>query len=579
MKSIQVAEFFARIGIKADTRQLDMLMGQMKNLAVYTRQLRGLTKNAFKFRTDSADLEKTRQRLGATVSEVRNLRAEIGRLKSINVTANVGANVRQGGGFGGGAGGNRGGGRFGFADGGIGAGAIIRAGIAPVAATVIGTDIVQTSMKIDAARAALLSVTGTAADAQQQFEWLRSEADRIGFTFLDNTRTFTNFLAAGKSVGVGTQEIQEIFRSTAEYGRVLGLSNDDLAGTFRALQQMLSKGTVQSEELKGQLGERLPGAVGLAADALGVTTEQLFKMLENGEVLAKDLLPKLAREFTRAAHTGGAFAKAQKSTAAELARFENQWNDLQDAFARSGFLVAVTKGIDALSAAMEKLSPLVKEIGEGFGLLAEFFEAVFNPAVLTTLGILGFLYLAMSGLLPLIAGLVIVIGMLAVQVIVAAAPWLLLAAGITAVVAIVEDLYSAMTGGPSQFKEWAEAGNPVAKMFLSVAEAITTAISAMKEFLGFGDKKKVSIMADPKGFGNITDIALGTGPSRSMFDAIAGGSQQADQPIMTGSTYNDFNNNFTVTVMGSGDPNKDARAVKAALEDMIGTASLSILSP
>jgi len=576
MKSIQVAEFFARIGIKADTRQLDMLMGQMKNLAVYTRQLRGLTKNAFKFRTDNADLDRARQRLGATVSEVRNLRAEIMRLRSTNVNVNVGANVRRSSGGGFGARGGNAGGRFGFANGGIGAGAMIRAGIAPVAATVIGTDIVQTTMKIDAAKAALLSVTGVAADAEQQYKWLRAEADRIGFTFLENTRTFTNFLAAGKSVGVGTEEVKDIFKATAEYGRVLGLSNDDLAGTFRALQQMLSKGTIQSEELKGQLGERLPGAVGLAADALGVTTEELFKMLQNGQVLAKDLLPKLAKEFTKAAHTAGAFEKAQRSTAAQVARFENQWNDLQDAFARSGFLVAVTKGIDALSTAMKELEPTIKHVGEGFSIMAEFLEAVFNPAVLTTIGVIGFLYLAMSGLLPLVTGLIIVFGMLAVQVIVAAAPWIALGVAIFAVVAVVEDLYYAMTDGSGQFKKWADEGSNLAKIFLKVAEAVTTAITAVKEMLGLGGKKIKPITVDPKAFGNVTDMALSTGLSGSLVNSIVGGSEVANQPLMTGSTYNNFDNQFSVTVMGSGDPDRDARAVRQALEDMIGSESLGL---
>ena len=56
----------------------------------------------------------------------------------------------------------------------------------------------------------------------------------------------------------------------------------------------MSKGTVQAEELRGQLGERLPGAFNLAAQAMGVTTQELNKMLDNGEVLAIDLLPKLA---------------------------------------------------------------------------------------------------------------------------------------------------------------------------------------------------------------------------------------------------------------------------------------------
>ena len=41
----------------------------------------------------------------------------------------------------------------------------------------------------------------------------------------------------------------------------MGLSADQTSGVLLALQQMISKGTVQAEELRGQLGERLPGAL------------------------------------------------------------------------------------------------------------------------------------------------------------------------------------------------------------------------------------------------------------------------------------------------------------------------------
>jgi tape measure domain-containing protein len=69
----------------------------------------------------------------------------------------------------------------------------------------------------------------------------------------------------------------------------------NLANEPAVVKKMLSKGNVQAEELRGQLGERLPGAISYAAKALGVTTRQLNKMLEQGQVLAEDMIPKLSR--------------------------------------------------------------------------------------------------------------------------------------------------------------------------------------------------------------------------------------------------------------------------------------------
>ena len=77
----------------------------------------------------------------------------------------------------------------------------------------------------------------------------------------------------------------------------MGLSADDTRGALRALEQIVSKGTVSAEELRGQLGERLPGAFQIASRAMGVTTQELGEMLQRGEVLVEDLLPKLAKEL------------------------------------------------------------------------------------------------------------------------------------------------------------------------------------------------------------------------------------------------------------------------------------------
>ncbi len=80
----------------------------------------------------------------------------------------------------------------------------------------------------------------------------------------------------------------------AKAGAVLGLRTDEMSGIFLALEQMLSKGKVTTEELRRQLGERLPGAFGIMAASLGVTLPKLDEMLKKGELLSADVLPGFA---------------------------------------------------------------------------------------------------------------------------------------------------------------------------------------------------------------------------------------------------------------------------------------------
>lgn len=112
-----------------------------------------------------------------------------------------------------------------------------------------------------------------------------------------------------------------VFEAVSKAATVMKLSGEQTEGAFLALGQMISKGTVSAEELRGQLGERLPGAFQLAARAMGVTTSQLGEMMKAGEVISEDFLPKFAAELERTFSPG--VAKAQNSFNANMNRFKN----------------------------------------------------------------------------------------------------------------------------------------------------------------------------------------------------------------------------------------------------------------
>ena len=98
-------------------------------------------------------------------------------------------------------------------------------------------------------------------------------------------RVHLHLQQAGLEVG----QLRQVFRQVSESGRVLKLSNDQIAGTFNALIQIAGKGTLQMEELRQQLGDRIPGAVGIMANALGYGKDELaqfYKDVENGVVQA-----------------------------------------------------------------------------------------------------------------------------------------------------------------------------------------------------------------------------------------------------------------------------------------------------
>jgi len=161
-------------------------------------------------------------------------------------------------------------------------------------------------------------------------------AKDLGLDLLVAAESFAALSAAAQGTTLQGQETRDIFEAISKASRALGLSSDQTRGAFRAIEQIISKGTVQAEELRGQLGERLPGAFQIAAKAIGVTTEELNKMLEQGEVIADEFLPRFADELEN--RFGDAAEAAGDDAQAAFNRLNTALVELQNNIAESGLL-------------------------------------------------------------------------------------------------------------------------------------------------------------------------------------------------------------------------------------------------
>jgi tape measure domain-containing protein len=136
---------------------------------------------------------------------------------------------------------------------------------------------------------------GAAAIAQT-----KSFADKYGINYeasLEGVKTLTGGLM---SLNMPLKEQMKIFEGVGKGVAAMGLTADQSKGAMLALGQMASKGTVSAEELRGQLAEKIPGAFGIAAQAMGVTEKKLGEMMQKGEVASKDFLPKFAAQMEKA---------------------------------------------------------------------------------------------------------------------------------------------------------------------------------------------------------------------------------------------------------------------------------------
>jgi tape measure domain-containing protein len=137
---------------------------------------------------------------------------------------------------------------------------------------------------------------------------------------------------------------------------VMHLTADETNGAMYAIQQMVSKGKVSTEELSRQLGERMPGTFQLAADAMGLTTKALAEHLKEGKIFAEDFLPKFAAKLKE--HYGSGIEDASKSMQANLGRMSTAWFNFmsQMGMSKEGFI----------NGAILKITSAIKLFGDAF---------------------------------------------------------------------------------------------------------------------------------------------------------------------------------------------------------------------
>lgn len=218
----------------------------------------------------------------------------------------------------------------------------------------------------------------TGRGSAQEMAFVSDVARRLGLEFDSAAGAYARLASAARGTALAGQGARDVFQAVANAAAVMGLSTSETEGVLQALQQMISKGTVQAEELRGQLGERLPGAFQIAARAMGVSTEELGKLLEQGRVVAEDFLPRFATQLER--ELGGSADRAADRLEASVNRMGNAWTRLKTAVGDAGVSTAVsslsemvtyemTAVSDAMESARQRGGNSLMQLSNGIGML------------------------------------------------------------------------------------------------------------------------------------------------------------------------------------------------------------------
>lgn len=237
----------------------------------------------------------------------------------------------------------------------------------------------QTGQAFESIESSMLAATGNTKDAAAEMQYMIDLSKRLGLRVKEVSNEYTKFKFSAKGK-ISTEQQQELFTSVSELGTVLGISQERMKLSMNAMSQMMSKTTVQADELKNQLAESLPGSIGIFARALGISEKELFKLMEDGKLISAEVLPKVAKEMRRVANEGGALELKLGSARVAQGQFFNELDLASKKVFGDGYSTGLSVLFKTLATTLgdngSSLESLGNSYNKAFKLMAKAVEAL-----------------------------------------------------------------------------------------------------------------------------------------------------------------------------------------------------------
>ena len=182
--------------------------------------------------------------------------------------------------------------------------------------------------EIEKLRIALKGVTKDQETFEKGLAVISETSKKLNVPIAASTRQFTTLSASVLGAGGTIEDAETVFTGVSNAIKATGGNAEDVQSAIRAMSQIFGKGKVSAEELQGQLGERLAGAVVKFAEANGSSLQKLQKDLRDGTVGLDQIMKftaKLNEDFAETAN------KVADSSADAGQRFQTTMDRLKNA--------------------------------------------------------------------------------------------------------------------------------------------------------------------------------------------------------------------------------------------------------
>lgn len=267
----------------------------------------------------------------------------------------------------------------------------VRLGVAALAATVVGSGIgafYSLTVQMQNLNAQMYSVSGNQHQAIQDFKWAFAESQRLGTSVKMLGESFSKLSFAGRGI-MDTSQVKDLTSSFLELATVAGAGAFQQEKGLYALQNMLGKRKIYSEELFQQMGEQIPMMLLAFEEAIipKGSKQTLRQYMDEHKGISIDVLPKVAQAMKRIANEGGALENSLQRLEvvqnATLGLFEKNMAELGNLMT-PGFKM----GLKAFSDFLTTMQPVFKLLAKVLNLMI-YGVTFFARVIMITAGELG----------------------------------------------------------------------------------------------------------------------------------------------------------------------------------------------
>lgn len=233
-----------------------------------------------------------------------------------------------------------------------------------LAAGLVVDRFIEANIAVEKFERGIKAVAGASVDTGAELAYVTGVADRLGIQLFTATDGYLKLTAATKGTALEGQATRNIFEAVSLAMSALSRSGAETAGAFRSIEQIAGKGKVQMEEVRGQLAEHLPGAMQIAARAMGTTVEGFEKLVKAGldsNVFLERLDDELNRTFAGAKFDG---------YVQSMARLRNTIDQAFVDAGKAGAFDALISGVNVVTATITGSISFIRLFGETIGNLA-----------------------------------------------------------------------------------------------------------------------------------------------------------------------------------------------------------------